>query len=64
MIVHRNGVVPMVAYKEVYGILEANGALKTCADMLAWLRVACTARRGTGELAALSAVAQRFPQLL
>lgn len=32
--------------------------------MLAWLRVACTARGGTDELAALSAVAQRFPLLL
>lgn len=63
-LVHRDGVSPTVAYQEVYGMLEADGALEVCADVLAWLRVACTARGGAGELAALPAVAQRFPLLL
>jgi hypothetical protein len=63
-LVHREGVSPSTAYTELHGILEADGALEQCADVLTWLRVACTARGGAGELAPLPAVAQQFPLLL
>ena len=63
-LVHRDGVSPAVAYQELYGMLEADGTLEVCADVLAWLRVACTARGGAGDLAAIPAVAQHFPLLL
>ena len=64
ILVHRDAVAPSVAYQEILGALEADGALEACADVTAWLRVACTARGGVGELAALPAVAQQFPLLL
>lgn len=63
-LVHRDGVSPALAYLELYGMLEADGMLQPCSDVLAWLRVACTARGGTGDLAPLPAVAQAFPLLL
>jgi hypothetical protein len=45
-------------------MLEADGLMETCADVLTWLRVACTARGGGGELAAVPAVAHHYPLLL
>ena len=63
-LVHRDGVSPATAYRELYGMFEADGVLEACADVLAWLRVACTARGGAGELAGLPAVAQPFTLLL
>lgn len=63
-LIHRDKVVPAVAYQEIYGMLEADGLLQTCSDVIAWLRVACTARGGGGELASLPAVAHSFPLLL
>ena len=63
-LVHRDRVAPDEAYRELYGLLEADGALESCADVLTWLRVACTARGGGGDLAALPAVALRFNLLL
>ncbi|KAI2512521.1 hypothetical protein MHU86_1974 [Fragilaria crotonensis] len=45
-------------------MLEADGTTEACADVLTWLRVACTARGGAGELAAMPAVAQVFTLLL
>jgi hypothetical protein len=59
--VHRAGVSATTAYTELYGMLEADGMLETCADVLVWLRVACTARGGAGDLVPLPAVAQRIP---
>jgi hypothetical protein len=41
-LIHRDGVAPDVAYQEIYGMLEANNMLQTRADILTWLRVACT----------------------
>ena len=64
VMVHRDAISPATAYRELYGILEADGALETCADVLAWLRVACTARGGGGDLPAIPAVAQTFALLL
>ena len=63
-LVHRDGVSPATAYQELHGMFAADGVLETCADVLAWLRVACTARGGVGELAGIPAVAQAFPLLL
>ena len=62
-LIHRDGVDPVLAYHEVYGMLEADGLLQTCADIVTWLRVACTARGGACELAPLPAVAQNFSLL-
>lgn len=42
-LVHRVGVTPATAYHKLNDMLEANGALEACADIVAWLRVACTA---------------------
>ena len=63
-LIHRDGVAPDVVYQEILGMLEADGLLQTCADVLTWLRAACTARGGAGELAPIPAVAQYFPILL
>ena len=55
------------AYLELYySMFEADGVLEACADVLTWLRVACTStsRGGGGNLATLPAVAQAFPLLL
>lgn len=63
-LVHRDGVAPMVAYQELYGMLEADQVVDECADILTWLRAACTARGGAGDLADLPAVAYSFPLML
>lgn len=63
-LIHRDGVAPGTAYQEVSGMLEADGTTEACADVLTWLRVACTARGGAGDLAAIPAVAQSFALLL
>lgn len=44
ILVHRDGVSPQQAYRELRGALEADEMLIPCADVLSWLRVACTAR--------------------
>lgn len=56
-LVHRDGVSPRMAYQEVYGMLEADQVLNECTDLITWLRAACTARGGGGDLAGLPAVA-------
>lgn len=63
-LVHRDGVSPDTAFQELYGTFASDDTLDACSDVLAWLRVACTARGGGGDLAALPAVAQTFPLLL
>jgi hypothetical protein len=63
-LVHREGVSPATAFLELQGIFEAEDVVAQCADVLTWLRVACTARGGAGELAPIPAVAQHFPLLL
>lgn len=64
VLVHRDGVAPSTFYQELQGIFTTDGVLEECGDVLAWLRVACTARGGLGELAAMPAVAQSFSLLL
>lgn len=63
VLVHRDGVAPATAYQEMAGMFAADGMLEECSDVLAWLRVACTARGGGGDQAALPAVAQSFALL-
>lgn len=63
-LVHRDGVAPATAYQELAGMFLADNVLEECNDVLAWLRVACTARGGGGDQAALPAVAQSFTLLL
>jgi hypothetical protein len=63
-LVHRDGISPRMAYQEVYGMLEADQVLDECTDLVTWLRAACTARGGGGELAGLPAVAYSYPLLL
>ena len=64
-LVHRDGVSPATAYHELYGMFEADKVLEDCADVLAWLGVAFTARCGAGELEAVPAgVAQTFSLLM
>ena len=60
VLVHRTGVTATTAYTELYGMLEADDMLDTCADILTWLRVAATARGGAGEQAPLPAVVTQF----
>jgi hypothetical protein len=64
LFVHRDGVTPQQAYRELRGALEADDMLDTCTDVLGWLRVACTARGGAGEQAGRSAVFLNLPLLL
>lgn len=63
-LIHRDGIAPAIAYQELAGMLAADGTLEECSDVLSWLRVACTARGGGGDQAALPAVAQSFALLL
>lgn len=56
-LVSRDGILPAMAYRELYGMSEADQVLDACSDVLTWLRVACTARGGTSEHAPLPAVA-------
>jgi hypothetical protein len=46
MLVHRDGVSPGDAYRELLGMFEADEVLAACSDVLGWLRVACTAKGG------------------
>ncbi|KAI2511047.1 hypothetical protein MHU86_3359 [Fragilaria crotonensis] len=63
-LIHRDGVSPATAYQELTGQFAADGVDEACADVLSWLRVACTARGGAGDLSAVPAVALSFPLLL
>ena len=64
LLVHRDGVSPAVAYQELRGAFEADDVVEACTDVLSWLRVACTARGGAGDLAGIPAVVQGFNLLL
>lgn len=65
ILVHRDGVSPQQAYRELRGALEADEMLIPCADVLSWLRVACTARGGVaGEQVGRSPVMLNHPLVL
>ena len=63
-LVGQDGISPAMAYRELLGMVAADQALEASSDVLTWLRVACTARGGAGELAPLPAVANTFTLLL
>ena len=48
IIIHRRRIKPKQAYQEIVGAIRADGALASCADVVVWLRAACTARGGAG----------------
>ena len=56
LIIHRRRIKPKQAYQEIVGAIRADEALASCADVVTWLRAACTARGGGGALNALPSV--------
>jgi hypothetical protein len=56
LLVHREGVSPKQAYQEIAGAIHADGNEVACADILTWLRTACTCRGGAGPHADKSSV--------
>lgn len=59
LIIHRRRVNPKMAYQDIAGAIRADGALDACADVLIWLRAACTARGGGGGGGGVEHVTQR-----
>ena len=55
LLIHRR-VSVKVAFQELYGAIQARGEENTCQDIIAWLKVACTARGGGGNLNAIPVV--------
>ena len=56
LLIHRRRIKAKQAYQEVVGAIRADDALEACADVIAWLRAACTARGGGGAQNALPGV--------
>ena len=56
IIVHRRRIRAKQAYQEIVGAIRADEALEACADIVAWLRAACTSRGGVGAQNALPGV--------
>lgn len=56
IIIHRRRIKPKQAYMEIVGAIRADEALLSCADVVTWLRAACTARGGGGVQNALPSV--------
>ena len=52
LLVHRGSVSAKQAYQEISGAIQADGNEGACADILTWLRAACTCRGGGGAQAA------------
>ena len=63
-LIHRDNVSAAMAYQELAGVFATDGILEAYGDALSWLRIACTARGGAGDLAAIPAIAMSFPLLL
>ena len=60
LIIHRRRVKAKTAYQEIVGAIRADGALSTCADVVTWLRAACTTRGGGGAQNAVPSVLHAF----
>jgi hypothetical protein len=56
VLVHRRRVSAKMAYQELFGSMLARNEVAICADVLTWLRAACTARGGGGALNGLPSV--------
>lgn len=61
LLVHRENVTPRQAYMEIAGAIRSDGNDEACADVLTWLRAACTCRGGAGPLAQVPVVLQVLP---
>ena len=49
MLVHRDNITPRTAYRELSGAIQVDGNMDACADILSWIRVACTLQRRGGN---------------
>ena len=61
LLVHRDGLSPKGAYAELAGAIHADGNAEACADVLTWLRTACTSRGGGGPQPGDSILLHPFP---
>ena len=61
MLIHRRRVHPKTACQEIVGAITAQNELETCADVVTWLRAACTARGGCGQHNGSPCVLHTFP---
>ncbi|KAI2501865.1 hypothetical protein MHU86_12630 [Fragilaria crotonensis] len=64
ILVHRRRVRAKQAYQELYGVIQAEGGLDAYADVLAWLRAACTARGGGGAQNTVPSVMHAFAPIV
>ena len=63
LIIHRRRVTAKTAYQELVGAIRADNALDSCADVISWLRAACTARGGGGANNGLPSVLHQLNPL-
>lgn len=63
LIIHRRRVSAKQAYQELVGAIQAAGGMETHADVVVWLRAACTARGGGGAQNTIPSVMYTFPPL-
>ena len=61
LLVHRENVTPRSAYVEIAGAIRGDDNDVPCADVLTWLRAACTCRGGAGPQAMVPIVLQALP---
>jgi hypothetical protein len=61
LLVHRENVTPRQAYVEIAGAIRGDDNDVPCADVLTWLRAACTCRGGAGPQAMMPIVLQGLP---
>lgn len=60
LIIHRRRVSAKQAYQELVGAIQATGGMDTHADVVVWLRAACTARGGGGAQNTVPSVVYAF----
>ena len=63
LILHRRRVTAKQAYQELVGAIQAAGGLESHADVVVWLRAACTARGGGGIQNTTPSVSHAFTPL-
>ena len=64
LLIHRRRVKAKTAYQELAGTIQAEGGVEAYADVLIWLRAACTARGGGGPQNAIPSVVHAFTPVL
>lgn len=63
ILVHRRRVRAKLAYQELVGAIQAEGAVEAYSDVITWLRAACTARGGGGAQNTIPSVMHPFVPL-